>query len=309
MTPGLSQPEEPRTLPTTMIPHLYVGPGARAAALAQASSALGTPPEQSPDARLVLSTGTEVGIDRIRELILWARYGPVRAPRKVAVIGPAEKLTREASNALLKLLEEIPPHLEAILYAEALDRVLPTVRSRCALLWCDAVPDQIEPALREVGYDRDEIAFISALLGDRVEAAAAFLAERRKPAQEWEIADAQARALPLGELGKEFAKYAADPLLRRAYGRHLAAALPRAAADEVLALAEKLAKDGKETVAAFLDEVARFLATEAAVAWPDLPPEVRLAWARKASLARGELDDNANPRLLAEVVALWPRTT
>ena len=290
-----------------MIPHLHVGPGARSAALAQAASDLGAPPEESPDARLVISDAAEVGIDRIRELILWARYGPVRAPRKVAVIGPAEKLTREAANALLKLLEEIPAHIEAILFAEALDRVLPTVRSRCALMWCAAAPEQIEAALYNAGYDSDEIAFISSLLGDRVEEAAAFLAERRNPIQEWKDADAQARDLSLAELAKGFARHVPDPLRRRAYGRHLVSALSRAATDEVLALAERLAKDGKGVVAAFLDELARFLIAEAPTAWPDLPSDVRLAWARKASLGRGDLDDNANPRLLAEVVALWPR--
>lgn len=94
-----------------MIPQLYVGPGARAAALAQAASDLGSPPAGHPDAWWGVGEAGEVGIDRIRELILWARYGPVRAARKVAVIGPAERLTREAANALLKLLEEMPPIL------------------------------------------------------------------------------------------------------------------------------------------------------------------------------------------------------
>lgn len=290
-----------------MIPRLYVGPGARAAALAQAASGLSGSPDGHPDARLVTAEAGEVGIDRIREVILWARYGPVRAPRKVAVIGPAERLTREAANAMLRLLEEMPSHLEAVLFAEALDRVLPTVRSRCALLWCTGALAQIQAALRDTGYDRDEIAFIASLLDDRVEEAAAFLAERRDPRGEWREAEAAAHGLPLLELATSFVTHAADPLRRRAYGRHLVRALSRAATDEALAVAERLAKDGKGAVAAFLDELARFLVVEAPTVWPDLAPAVRLSWARKASLARGELDDNANPRLLAEVVTLWPR--
>lgn len=290
-----------------MIPHLYVGPGARTAALAQAAADLGGSPDGHPDARLVIGDRSEVGIDQVRDLILWARYGPVRAPRKVAVVGPAEKLTREAANALLKLLEEIPPHLGAVLFAEALDQVLPTVRSRCALRWCAAAPAQLQGALREAGYTDDEVAFIAALLDDRVEEAAAFLAERRDPRREWQEAESEARGLSLAELAAQFTTHAADPLRRHAFGGHLARALSQAATDEVLAAVERLAKDGKETVAAFLHELARFLVAEAPRAWPNLSPERRLAWARKASLARGELEDNANPRLLAEVVALWPR--
>lgn len=292
-----------------MIPQLYVGPGARAAALARAASALSGSPDGSPDARLEIADTGDVGIDRIRELTLWARYGPVRSSRKVAVVGPAERLSHEAANALLKLLEEVPVYLEAVLYAEALDRVLPTVRSRCALMWCEAAPDQIMSALRAAGYSLEETAFISALLGDRVEEAAAFLAARRDPIREWNDADTQAGSLSLAELTKGFTRNATDPLQRRVYAHHLARALPGAAVDDILALTELLAKDGRGVVAAFLDELARFLITEASSAWPDFPADARLAWARKASLGRGELDGNANPRLLAEVVALWPRRT
>ncbi|HAZ30937.1 TPA: hypothetical protein DCY65_05160 [Candidatus Acetothermia bacterium] len=292
-----------------MIPYLYVGPGARTAALAQAASDLEGSPDGHPDAQLVIAEAGEVGIDRVREVILWARYGPIRAPRKVAVIGPAERLTREAANAMLKLLEEIPPHLVAVLFAEALDRVLPTVRSRSALVWCTGAVEQVQAALHEAGYSEEEVAFTSSLLDERVEEAAAFLPERRDPLGEWRDAEAAARGLSLIELAAGLANHSADPLRRRVFGRHLVGALSRAAPDELLAVAERLAKDGKGAVAAYLHELTRFLVVEAPTAWPDLAPALRSSWARKASLARGELDDNANPRLLAEVVALWPRRT
>jgi len=290
-----------------MIPKLFVGPGARPSALAQAALALGGPPAEHPDARLLLAEASDVGIDQVRDLILWARYGPVRAPHKVAVVGPAERLSREAANALLKLLEDAPPYLEALLFAEALDRVLPTVRSRCALLWSGPRLEETEAALRGMGYRDEEIAFILDLLGDHAGEAGAFLAERRDPLREWREAEAHASGLTPVEAARSFASHVSDPLRRRAYGRHLASALPSAAADVVLAAIEVLAKAGKEVVGAFLAEIARFLVHEAPRTWPELGREVLLPWARKASLARGELEDNANPRLLAEVVALWPR--
>lgn len=289
-----------------MIPELYVGPRARAAAHARAAAIVGRAPDGHPDARVLAAEGAEVGIDQVRDLILWARYGPTLAPRKVAVIGPAERLSREAANALLKLLEELPPHLEAVLFAEALDRVLPTVRSRCALRWSGGGEGETRAALRELGYDEGEIAFLLSFL-DRDEDVAPFLAARRRPLKEWEEAVARAEGLTLAELAQALADRAGDPLARRAFGQRLASLLPGAGADEVLAAIDCLSRGGKEGVAAFLAELARFLVHEGGTAWPDLPPEKRLEWARKASLARGELEDNANARLLAEVVALWPR--
>jgi len=290
-----------------MIPKLFVGPGARTAALAQAASHLGRAPEGHPDVRLVIPDKGEVGIDRIREVILWARYGPVQAPHKVAVIGPAERLTHEAANAMLKLLEEIPAHLVAVLFAEALDRVLPTVRSRSALVWCMGATEQLQAVLRETGYSGEEIAFISSLLDERVDEVAAFQTTRRAPLTEWQEATIEARDLSLIELATRLAAHSEEPLRRRAYGQHLAQALSQAGADEIVGAMERLAQGGAIAVSAFLGELAWFLVNEAATAWPDLPPGVRFAWARKASLARGEVEDNANPRLLAEVVALWPR--
>ena len=289
-----------------MIPTLYIGPGAKATALAAGAALVGAPSPDHPDLRLLIADGKELGIDLVRDTILWVRYGPVRAPHKVAVVGPAERLTREAANALLKLLEEMPPHLKALLFADALDQVLPTVRSRCRLVRCASPLGQIRAALHGAGYTDDEIALIAALLDDRVEEAATFLAERRDPVREWAEVDSEARGLSLGELATRFASGARDPLRRRAFGRRLAEALSAAATDEILAAVERLAEGGKGTVAAFLDELAHFLVVEAE-GGPNVSPDARLAWARKASLARGALDDNANPRLLAEVVALWPR--
>ncbi len=290
-----------------MIPYLYVGPGARGATLAQAAVDLKGAPDGHPDARLEIAETGDVGIDRIRDLILWARYGPVRSARKVVVIGPAERLTREAANALLKLLEEIPPHLQAILFAEALDRVLPTVRSRCALRWCSGALAQVQAALRDAGYSEDEVAFTSSLLEERIDEATFFLSERRDPFQEWEKANREASGIDLEELAARFVSNTGDPIRRRAFGRHLAAGLRQSNTGQILKATEGVAQGGKNAVSSLLEELALFLAREAPAAWPDLPPHVLVAWGRKASLARGEIEDNANPRLLLEVVALWPR--
>jgi len=56
---------------------------------------------------------------------------PSRGQGKVFVIDEAELLEAEAQNALLKTLEEPPPRTHVLLLTTRLDRLLPTIRSRC----------------------------------------------------------------------------------------------------------------------------------------------------------------------------------
>lgn len=61
-------------------------------------------------------------------------HTPMAGGRKVALICDAEKLNEESANALLKTLEEPPPHSLIILIANQIDSILPTIRSRCQVL-------------------------------------------------------------------------------------------------------------------------------------------------------------------------------
>jgi len=71
------------------------------------------------------------GIDEIRDLRDKIGFRPNEARYKVYVIDEVHMLTREAFNALLKTLEEPPPHVVFILATTEPDRVPETVRSRC----------------------------------------------------------------------------------------------------------------------------------------------------------------------------------
>jgi len=71
------------------------------------------------------------GIDEIRDLREKANYAPNQARYKVYIIDEVHMLTKEASNALLKTLEEPPPHIIFILATTEAHKVLPTVLSRC----------------------------------------------------------------------------------------------------------------------------------------------------------------------------------
>ena len=71
------------------------------------------------------------GIDNIRELIQNAIYRPARARFKIYIIDEVHMLTKEAFNALLKILEEPPAHVKFIFATTEPNKVLATIQSRC----------------------------------------------------------------------------------------------------------------------------------------------------------------------------------
>src|ERR1700756_3881549 len=71
------------------------------------------------------------GIDAIRELTEAVRYQPAVLRKKVYVIDEVHMLTTEAFNALLKTLEEPPPHARFILASTELQKIPATIVSRC----------------------------------------------------------------------------------------------------------------------------------------------------------------------------------
>ena len=70
------------------------------------------------------------GIDNVRELIDKARYEPSMGKWKVYIIDEVHMLTGESFNALLKTLEEPPPHVKFILATTEIEKVPETIRSR-----------------------------------------------------------------------------------------------------------------------------------------------------------------------------------
>jgi DNA polymerase III subunit gamma/tau len=78
-----------------------------------------------------LDAASHRGIDDIREIRDRVALQPVRGRRKVYIIDEAHMLTKEASNAVLKTLEEPPPHVVFVLCTTEMTAMLPTIRSRC----------------------------------------------------------------------------------------------------------------------------------------------------------------------------------
>ncbi len=71
------------------------------------------------------------GINEMKELIEIARYSPSRDRYKVMILDEAHMLTADASNALLKVLEEPPEYIVFALATTEPNKILPTILSRC----------------------------------------------------------------------------------------------------------------------------------------------------------------------------------
>ncbi|HUF48534.1 MAG TPA: DNA polymerase III subunit delta' [Vicinamibacterales bacterium] len=86
---------------------------------------------------VLLDRGDEasIKIKALRERVLdLVGYRPFEGARRVFIIDPADDLTTEAQDALLKTLEEPPPSVVLILIASSPDTLLPTIQSRCRRL-------------------------------------------------------------------------------------------------------------------------------------------------------------------------------
>jgi DNA polymerase III subunit gamma/tau len=78
-----------------------------------------------------MDAASQRGIDDIREIRERVVLQPVEGRYKVYILDEAHQLTDAAFNALLKLIEEPPPHLVFVFCTTDLAKILPTVRSRC----------------------------------------------------------------------------------------------------------------------------------------------------------------------------------
>ncbi|MCU0724555.1 MAG: DNA polymerase III subunit gamma/tau [Planctomycetes bacterium] len=91
------------------------------------------------------------GIEEVRTLRDNARYRPARARQKIYIIDEVHMLTVEAFNALLKILEEPPPHVKFIFATTESHRVPATILSRCQRFDFRRIPTRtIVERLREI---------------------------------------------------------------------------------------------------------------------------------------------------------------
>lgn len=112
----------------------------------------------------------EMSIDDVREVEHLASLMPFEGRCRVFIFDEAERLSEEASNALLKTLEEPPPHVLLVLTTTKEDSLLPTIRSRCQRLEMRPLPfeDVVESLVRDQGLERSEAERLARLSRGRI---------------------------------------------------------------------------------------------------------------------------------------------
>ena len=80
---------------------------------------------------LEMDAASKTGVDDVRELIDFSRYGPTSSKYKIFIIDEVHMLSKQAFNALLKTLEEPPKYLKFIFATTEMKKIPVTVISRC----------------------------------------------------------------------------------------------------------------------------------------------------------------------------------
>jgi len=102
-------------------------------------------------------------LDQVRALSQLVAVGAHQAGRRVILIHPAEAMNQHSANALLKLLEEPPASHYILLISNAVDRLLPTIRSRCHVVRLGKPErEQALEWLREAGLPSPDAALAAA---------------------------------------------------------------------------------------------------------------------------------------------------
>lgn len=86
-----------------------------------------------PDTIILTGKGN-IKIEQTRDLQHQINLKPLSSVYKICIIEDVERLTQEAANSLLKILEEPPPNSVLILTCTTLNYILPTISSRCQII-------------------------------------------------------------------------------------------------------------------------------------------------------------------------------
>jgi DNA polymerase-3 subunit gamma/tau len=100
---------------------------------------------------LEIDAASNTGVDNVRELRDSARYAPSRDRSKIFIIDEVHMLSTSAFNALLKILEEPPPHVIFIMATTERHKLPATILSRCQqFVFRTIAPAEIQDHLRKI---------------------------------------------------------------------------------------------------------------------------------------------------------------
>ena len=120
---------------------------------------------------LEIDAASNTGVDDVREVIENAQYAPSRGRFKVYLVDEVHMLSRNAFNALLKTLEEPPPHVKFLLATTDPQKLPVTVLSRCLKFNLKRLlPEQISGQMRHI-LGAENIAYDDSAIGELARAA------------------------------------------------------------------------------------------------------------------------------------------
>jgi DNA polymerase-3 subunit gamma/tau len=120
---------------------------------------------------LEIDAASNTGVDDVREVIENAQYAPSRGRFKVYLVDEVHMLSKNAFNALLKTLEEPPPHVKFLLATTDPQKLPVTVLSRCLKFNLKRLlPDQISGQMRHI-LGAENIAYEDSAIGELARAA------------------------------------------------------------------------------------------------------------------------------------------
>ena len=108
-------------------------------------------------------------IEPLREVMRLLSLKPYAARYRIAILDDFDRVQPRAQDALLKTLEEPPPHAVLILLSRKLESVLPTIRSRAQIIPLRPLPTAtIAAALTRRGIEKERAQLLAGLSGGRI---------------------------------------------------------------------------------------------------------------------------------------------
>lgn len=125
-----------------------------------------------PDVLEITAESDVIKIDQMRLIRNMAYLRPMSGKKRFFIVDEAERMTEEAANSLLKILEEPPLFSHIVLITDNPHLILPTIKSRCQILNFSPVEKgEIERMLRENGIPAEKARIISLVARGNLEKA------------------------------------------------------------------------------------------------------------------------------------------
>jgi len=250
-----------------------------------------------PDILVVDAGGNTIKIERIRRLCQDLSLKPYEGDRRIAVILDAPRMTPEAANALLKVLEEPPPETLLILTAAQRSDLLPTLASRCHPVNFHPLPEGRIAAIleRRCGISADAAATLAAMAHGSLSRALA-LADSPADAAEWQ----HRREVVFSAAGLDHpdARISQPLTVALVFAERLS--LEKAGIPETLEILQSLLRDTMVLHWRSGHVFNKDLIEKLQYASQHIHPDVLLAQMTAVQHAERDLTANVNPRLVLE---------